>query len=324
MDGTEKTYEMMWDCEYCGSDKLLGVTHRYCPECGAAQNPDKRYFPPDDQKVAVQDHKYVGADRKCPACSEAMSAAVKHCSHCGSPMDGGQAAARQADQVIGPGGAIQQGPGAPPAPKQEEKGGTPWWIWAVVGLLVVVIGLVVANRFWTKSAALAVTGHEWTRTIGVERFDEVQEKSACNDMPSGAKVVKRTKGEKTCKTRKVDQGDGTFKEKQECTEPVEQCTYRITKWKEVRQEKATGGLADEPVWPRVKLGKTGKCLGCEREGDRTESYQVKFKDEESGDTHSCSFTSAAKWKSFEKGSKWVGQTGMIGGDLKCDKLEKAK
>ena len=76
MDGTEKTYEMMWDCEYCGSDKLLGVTHRYCPECGAAQNPDKRYFPPDDQKVAVQDHKYVGADLKCPACEEAMSAAL--------------------------------------------------------------------------------------------------------------------------------------------------------------------------------------------------------------------------------------------------------
>ena len=43
-----------------------------------------------------------------------------------------------------------------------------------------------------------------------------------------------------------------------------------------------------------------------------------------GDEHRCGFTSAAKWKSFENGSKWVGQTGMIGGDLKCDKLEKAK
>ena len=47
----EKTYEMLWDCEYCSAQKLLGVTHRFCPECGAAQNPQKRYFPPDDQKV---------------------------------------------------------------------------------------------------------------------------------------------------------------------------------------------------------------------------------------------------------------------------------
>jgi len=321
MSGTEKTYEMMWDCEYCGSQKLLGVTHRYCPECGAPQNPDKRYFPPDDQKVAVEDHQYVGADVHCPACGEAMSAAVKHCSNCGSPMDGSKAAARQADQVVGPGGVVQQGPGpgggVPPEPKADEKYGTPWWIWAVVGVVVV-------NMFWTKSAALSVTGHTWTRTIAVERFDEVQDKSACNDMPSGAKVVKRTKGQKKCKTRKVDQGDGTFKEKQECTEPVEQCTYRITKWKEVRSEKATGGLDDEPRWPKVSLKKPGTCVGCERQGDKRESYEVTFEDEKSGDEHSCSFSSAATWKSFEKGSKWVGQTGMIGGDLKCDELKKAE
>ena len=105
---------------------------------------------------------------------------------------------------------------------------------------------------------------------------------------------------------------------------MEQCTYKVTKWKEVRQAKATGGLNDEPVWPKVQLGKTGKCLGCERQGDREERYEVTFKDDESGDEHRCGFTSAAKWKSFENGSKWVGQTGMIGGDLKCDKLEKAK
>ena len=46
----EKSYEMFWDCEYCGSSKLLGITHRHCPNCGAPQDPEKRYFPPDEEK----------------------------------------------------------------------------------------------------------------------------------------------------------------------------------------------------------------------------------------------------------------------------------
>jgi hypothetical protein len=322
MEG-EKTYEMMWDCEYCGSKKLLGVTHRFCPECGAAQNAEKRYFPPDNDKIAVEDHQFVGADKVCPACQEPQSAAVKHCSNCGSPIDGGAAVARQVDQVMGPGGVVAPPPGARP-PKAEKKGGVPWLIIAIVVVVLLVIGFVLANKFWTKSAALEVSGHTWTRTIGIERFDEFQEKSPCKDVPSGAKITKRSKGEKKCKTRKVDQGDGTFKEKKECTEPVEQCTYKIKKWKEARKREESGGLKDDPRWPTVSLKKTGKCLGCEREGKRSESYVVKFRDKKSGDTHSCSYGSSAKWKSFERGSKWAGETGMIAGDLKCDKLEKAK
>src|SRR5690606_40463181 len=47
---SEKTYEMFWDCEYCGAAKLLGLTQRYCPNCGAPQNPEKRYFPPEHEK----------------------------------------------------------------------------------------------------------------------------------------------------------------------------------------------------------------------------------------------------------------------------------
>ena len=48
----ETHYEMLWDCEYCDMPKLLGVSQRFCPNCGAAQNPDKRYFPEDEDKVA--------------------------------------------------------------------------------------------------------------------------------------------------------------------------------------------------------------------------------------------------------------------------------
>ena len=53
-------YEMFWDCPYCGTAELLGKTHRHCPACGAAQDAEARYFPPEDRKVAVEDHVRAG------------------------------------------------------------------------------------------------------------------------------------------------------------------------------------------------------------------------------------------------------------------------
>jgi hypothetical protein len=310
MNGGEKHYEMMWDCEYCGSKKLLGKTHRYCPECGAVQNPQKRYFPPENEKVAVEDHKFVGADLHCPACKEAMSAAAKCCTNCGSPMAGGAQAARQADAFIG---------GPPPAPKKSNVG----VILAVIGVLIFAcIGLVIVNKCATSEVGLEVAKLTWKREIEVLRYDDVEDKGPCKSVPSDAKILKRDKPKPTCKTRKVDNGDGTFKEKEECDDPVETCTYRVKKWAVQRTLKEEGGVDENPKWPDVKLGKTGNCDGCEKEGDRTESYIVHFKDTKSGDMEECSFTDKDKWKSFEKGSKWQGETGLIAGDLKCDKLKK--
>jgi hypothetical protein len=30
----DPTYEMFWDCGFCGTTRLLGKTHRHCPGCG--------------------------------------------------------------------------------------------------------------------------------------------------------------------------------------------------------------------------------------------------------------------------------------------------
>jgi hypothetical protein len=332
---TAKTYEMNWDCVYCGEQRLLGVTHRFCPSCGAAQNPEKRYFPPDDQKVAVQDHKFAGADLHCPACSQPQSAAVKCCSNCGSPMSGAQAAHRQTDQMMGPGGVpmgqvpMGQGvpagrtplgaqPAAPPAPKSGSKK----WIFIVAGIVVtLIIAFIVVRFMWKEETAVEVTNHKWTRTIGIDRKDKFKESGNCSNKPSGAKQLSRTKGQKKCKTRKVDQGDGTFKEKKECKTEPDKCRWEVTKWKEVRNVKAKGDLDDKPKWPKVKLKRKGNCVGCERQGGRNESYTVFFKDTNSGDKEQCSFSGTAKWKSFEKGSKWKVDKYGLGGDLDCDSFK---
>ncbi len=318
---TEKTYEMMWDCEYCGTKKLLGKTHRFCAECGAPQNPDKRYFPPENEKVAVEDHQFVGADLHCPSCQEPQSASVKHCANCGSPMQGGKAAATRAEQVIGPDGRIQQ-PGAAPAQKSSSKAGC--IIAAIVGVVVLIVGFILVNRFWTKEAALEVTKLSWKREISIETYKEVKESGPCEDMPKDAKLKKKSKPKEVCKTRKIDQGDGTFKEKKECTKPKAQCDYTVTKWKVTDSVKEEGGADDDPKWPKTKYSKKKKKarIGDRAEGARTESYIVHLEECDSGEKHTCSFSSKSKWKDFEKGSKWKGETGMIGGDLKCDKLKK--
>ncbi len=328
---TEKTYEMLWDCEYCGTKKLLGKTHRFCAECGAPQNPEKRYFPPENEKVAVEDHQFVGADIHCPGCREPQSAAVKHCANCGSPLQGGKAAATQADQVVGPDGKLQPpppaagAPGAAPEKKKSSKAGC--IIAVVVTLIVCVIAFFVVNRFWTQDAVLEVSKLTWKREIKIETYDAVKASGPCKDMPKDADLIKKITPKKVCKTRKVDRGDGTFKEKEECNKPVARCDYKVSKWKVSKTVSNKGDLADEPKWPTTpfkKKKRNNAKIGDKVEGDRTESYIVHLKDTKSGAKHPCSFSSKSKWKSFEKGSKWTGETGMLSGDLKCDKLKKAK
>ena len=72
MTEDDAVFEMLWECAYCGTRGLLGKTHRFCPRCGAPQDTTRRYFPSDEERVAVRDHAYVGADRLCAACGSAM------------------------------------------------------------------------------------------------------------------------------------------------------------------------------------------------------------------------------------------------------------
>jgi len=325
----EKTYEMMWDCEFCGKQKLLGKTHRHCPNCGGPQNPERRYFPPEEEKVAVEDHEYVGADLMCPACNEATSRAANNCGNCGSPLTGAKGAGVQQEQVVGPGGAVVAAPGQPAAGAAGgQPGGQPAKAKSKVGCIAGAVGAVVlllivavlVGTCWKKEAAFEVAGHQWKREIAIERYEAVKEKKDCKEMPSGAKEVKRTKGKKECKTRKVDQGDGTFKEKKECKTPAETCEYTITRWQTTRTAKAEGSSVDDQVlWPTVKLRKKGNCEGCERQGEKSETYTVTLKDQKSGETDGCTFAKD-KWASFKKGSKWKGKVRMVGG-IDCSSLK---
>jgi hypothetical protein len=87
------TYQMWWDCDQCGTEKLLGVDHRHCPNCGQVQNEDRRYFPPQSEAVPTKYNPHP--DHECPYCGAPSSAAANNCCTCGGPMDGSEPAPKR-------------------------------------------------------------------------------------------------------------------------------------------------------------------------------------------------------------------------------------
>lgn len=243
-------YEMVWDCPGCGTTGLLGLTHRHCPSCGAPQDPTRRYFPPEGEEVAVEDHPYQGADVLCAACDTPNAARADFCVGCGSPLDGAKAVRTRAAQSAAGGfaadsaanaareaeearqaerraamqkHALASGGAAPP-----RSGGRLWKVLGGLGCLAVAtlaVAAVVVFFFWKKDAAVVVTGHTWERTVAIETFGPERGTAWRDSLPAGAygvscrqeqRSTKKVPDGETCTDKRQDKGDGTFAVVQEC------------------------------------------------------------------------------------------------------------
>ncbi|TGN11084.1 zinc ribbon domain-containing protein [Leptospira ilyithenensis] len=319
----EKIYEMLWDCEFCSSKKLLGKTHRHCPNCGATQDPARRYFPSDSEKVAVQDHVYFGADKVCTFCSTPNGAKAVFCGNCGGSLEGAKDVARRADQGVGVEDNVQAAKQDLENQKILSEGGTPppakedlafkdskfikphpktpkWVLWMLGSILFGTIGFICVGVLWTERVTLKVAKHEWSRSIDIERFKPVSDSSWCDSMPSNAYSVSRRSEVRShrqvadgqeCHTVRSDKGDGTYSESESCStkyrsEPVydSRCYYTIDKWAFERASTAKGiGVTEDPYWPNPQYQSCSGSIGCERLGAKKESYVVHF-EEDSGET----------------------------------------
>jgi hypothetical protein len=355
------TFEMLWDCPACGTAKLFGIQHRHCPACGSPQDPNARYYPSEEDKVAIQHHVYQGADVICPACGTANAGASQFCVGCGSPIgaDAKQAAARAGHQVADGqafagesikdaraeararrDGQVQQelGKGKPAAAPGMSRGAKVGLI--VGGVVLVLAVLVYVFFFWKREAVMEVEGHRWARTIDVEVFDEVRDSAWCDEKPANARNVSKKKEQRStkkiqdgedCVKKRKDNRDGTFKEVKECTpkyreEPVygDKCYFQVDKWVVRRTEKAEGqSKSPEPTWPAVALQKPGTCKGCEREGERKETYALRLLDEKAGEGHECE-VKRETWNSAEPGSQWKVEVAVVGSGLDCETLKPAQ
>ena len=295
----ELVYEMVWDCRFCSTRKLLGLTHRHCPNCGAAQDPSARYFPADNEKVAVQNHEYVGADVQCRYCSAASSSRARCCGQCGAALAEGAAVQAQPSPSQPLPQPLAAAPSSSPPPRA-------LWKIIVPSVALLLVAVVVVLVVWKKDQAFVVASHSWKRSVNVEQMAPSHESAWCSELPTAASQVSRHQEEhgtkqvadgETCHQQKKDRGDGTFKEEKICSpkykdEPVyaDKCEFVVVKWSQLRKDAAEGnGVAPAPHWPAVALTQTGcSATGCEREGARDESYSVVFHDDH-GETYSCDF-----------------------------------
>ncbi len=326
--GDGDTYEMFWDCKFCRTPRLLGLSHRHCPVCGAPQNAAERYFPSDSEKVRVADHVFIGRDVVCNHCGTYNSRNSQHCRDCGAPTAEGTDAGVQpdlADELRSP--APQGLRGARP-PRRRLTG----WL---VGLVVFTLLAGVALFFlWKREASFEVTGHAWERRIDIERFGPSRESAWCDQLPSGAREVRRYRAVRshervpdgeTCTIRKVDQGDGTFREVRECkprykSRPIEdyRCDYDVNRWTTARFVEAKGqSTTPAPTWPVVPPLGNCRTVGCERQGGKREVYTVHLRGE--NDTETCD-VDQAKWSAMSVGARFDGRIRVIGGGLDCSSL----
>lgn len=341
------TYEMLWDCAFCGTKKLLGKTHKHCPNCGGAQNPDWRYFPSDAEKVAVENHIYVGPDKSCPACAAPNVNAASHCTQCGASMDGTQEVARRAtqrgDAFAGETEAdakrerAQQKAAAKAPTKKVRKFNWPAAIFVTVALgIPFCVGL---DAVWTETHPAQVTALSWSREIDIEEFGPMQDSAWCDSMPSDARGVSRTSEVRSheqvadgedCSTVRSDNGDGTFSESESCTTRYRSeavydsyCHYTVDRWHFARKVVAKGFGRDGIGWPAVKLTRTGQCVGCEREGPRRAEYKALVRvDPEQPDAasnHDCTLDEPV-WQTLQQGAAAFIEKSVMSGSVACSSL----
>ena len=325
----ERNFEMFWDCEYCGSSKLLGITHRHCPNCGAPQDSEKRYFPPDEEKVALEDHEYTGADWHCPSCETPNANKAEFCVNCGMREDGSKSV-----QLVNE--EDQSKASSPTENVSQQQSRTGKNILKIAGsIFCALFLLLIVFLFWTEEKGVTVESHSWERSIAIEKYQRVKESNWKDKVPIRGNVdrcyekkrsTKQVADGQTCKTKKKDNGDGSYREVEECKTKYKEipvmdqwCEYRIDKWKKSREAK-TNGADLLPTWPTPKLNTcTMDKLGCEREGTKSQSYIVHFIDSE-GSKHECDFKQDV-WKKSQKGATAKMEFRVMDGGIDCDTWE---
>jgi RNA polymerase subunit RPABC4/transcription elongation factor Spt4 len=356
----EGVYEMLWDCKYCSTKKLLGKTHKFCPVCGAQQDPEWRYYPSDEEKVAVKDHVFVGADKICPNCSSLNVADAEFCTRCGAPQSAASAvkaqAARDAATSAGLTGvqsfqtedldARQMAEKFPHLRPKAAASKRPKWLFPVIGAVVLgVIAFVLFAVFAKRDESGYVSALNWERSIDIERYVAVQNSQICPAPADAYNVSSRYEqvgsrqvpdGE-TCSSRQVDQGDGTFRQERVCTtryrsEPVydDVCYYTVNRWGFSRTVEANSATSANLAWPVTNLnsavGNSSRCsgllpvLGCEKEGTRKETYQVIIT-MDNGRTQTCEVP-FDEWQEITVESTFTFKVRVIGGGIDCSTLQR--
>jgi ribosomal protein L40E len=330
-----------WVCKRCGARNP--GTQKSCSGCGAVisdkdqfQTPAQQEFIKDAAELANAGR---GPDVHCKYCGAGNPVSAEVCGNCGSKLDEGRARAAGADlghlqtgpvpeiscpfcKAMNPASArtcrscnahlpLVQMP--PPAAQAKSTGSSAGKIGCAIAALLGLVAVVFVGVkcFSTKDAFAVVQSVAWERSIALTEQKPTTRSAWADEIPDGArkgscsKKVRRTQSEpidgaeKVCeKPKMVDQGNGTAKVVQKCEYKVSDswCDYTAIEWREVDKVVARGTNLN-PEWPPLRL------TSGQREGKRSEEYQVVFKSGNQEYTYSAA--NASEFSKFSAGSKWT-------------------
>lgn len=350
------TYQMLWDCPACGTAALLARDDKQCRNCGAPQDPTRRYFPTPDQAQAVERAANIRVDRRCPACTSVVVAEAEFCVACGSPLADAKAVPRRTSQAATDDGFAPDSAraaraeydaaraatssGGSPADTAGDRARDPAQRRRAnrIGGVVIAIGVggaaTIGVMTWTRPVDVDVVARHWERHIDIEQYRTVHDSDWHDAMPADARnrscyqeqrSTREVPDGETCHDARRDNGDGTFDLVRECettyrSEPVydTRCDYTVDRWRRRDTMTARGGPDDPLVWPHVELAQPGNCLGCDREGPRRERFVVALRDAD-GLAHECDVPKS-RWDALAEPTGWVIERGVVTDNVDCDTL----
>jgi hypothetical protein len=322
--------EGKWDCPQCGHTGNRGSDLK-CKSCNKQRSDDVEFYLEDDAAEVTDEARLAaasaGADWLCEYCNSSNVATLKSCKSCGAE----RGAKRREEKVLLDADRAPKAPTSPEPPAPSKKGGLVKWL--VAGLA---IGAALFICLPTEKQ-LTVSQVSWERTVELQKLATVTEAAFEDELPSGARVLSRERkfhhndkiqtgtrevskeveekvqsGTRKVKVGTKNKGNGYFEDvfkdepvyenrKKTVTETVpvfrdepvykEHCRYEIDKWVRDTVERTTG-IDKSPKWPEYSLG-------SRREGEKTETYKVVFKD--AGGKSIDWEPSLEKWQRLEVG-----------------------
>ncbi len=290
-------------------------------------------------------------DIHCPYCETRNPASATQCKQCGGDLTKGEARKRGGVLGAAPAAAAAQSPPAAKPKKKPKrkprratkrsktharpatsavkpaKKGLSLPAIITLGIMAVILACVVGFFFLatvkTKDVQGIVQDVVWTRSILVEGLQTVSDEGWRDEIPSGARIGfcqekfrytqsepasgPDVRSEKVCGTPYVlDQGEGRGKVVRDCEYKIyaDWCHYTRDEWQVLYTETASEHDL-KPYWPQVRL------QASQREGKRTEKYEVVFGTEEKSYRYYA--RDAAAFAQFTEGSKWKLTINALGG-----------
>lgn len=249
-----------WDCHACGHKRIEGPNET-CTHCGQPRGSAVTFYT-DDAAATVEDPELVrrarmGADWRCKYCGADNRAGHVECHQCGAGPDGTK---RREERFI---------PAAAPAAAKAAAKSSGCIIALSVALGALVAVAVGVYFLFLRTTELTVTVDEakWVKTLVVEEKKVERDEAWSDEVPTGAKVLKREKkgrdktvqdGTTKVKVGTKDLGNGMFEDVFEerpnmVTKKVEDTwvTYEAIRWVQSKTLKEEGKGGEEPEAPRL-------------------------------------------------------------------------